>query len=224
MRRFLLAATLAFAFSLVGMITLGVSAESPQPTHFDKDIRDLNEQIARVENPAERRLLETKLAQTLADQEAVLASRAMERAPGRAAALERANREAEIRSAEADRKPEVRMPVSPAGEGVISDGARPTDLDRTFVSTNAWIKELGNREVLVVYAGVSTSDRTQGLIRVYRQGYYGFPVTLIGEFAPKAKAGPLRVISGVGSVVAIEPVAGGARITFDAASLLLVEP
>jgi hypothetical protein len=225
MRRLLLGLAFISILSIsAAAIVTRSAADTPTATHFDKDIADLTAQLSAVQDPAERRLLDAKLGLAIADRDAELASRAKEKAPGRGAELKRLNAEAAASAAAEDRKPAIFAPVTPAGDGVISEAARPFDPAREFVSTNAWVQELGNREVLTVYAGVSTADRAQGLIRVYREGYYGSFSRFIGEFAPSTKTGALRVVGAIGSVISIEAVGGGAKFTFDVPSLRLQEP
>jgi hypothetical protein len=188
-----------------------------EPSHFDSDIAQLQAALNQATTPEERELLQAKLELYEADRAAELEGRKPQ--SGDLAAKARDGQQP-------DDQPQKLAPTTPVPGGVISEYGRPIDGSKDFVSSNSWIKELGDQKVLIVFAGRSTSQLgvdaagpEVGMVKVYEQGYYGSSVSFIGAFKPaQDHPGALRVIDANGDVITLQ-AADGAILTLDASTL-----
>jgi len=212
----------ALAVAILGAVAVAhwAGSSGSEASHFDADIEHLQAALANVTDPGERAQLSEKLANAEADRANELAGRKPQAGDARKEAFD---------GLEGDQTLTLAATTAVVG-GAISDAARPIDFSRDFVSANAWVRELGNQQVLIVYAGRSVSNDEPsvappelGMVKVYRQGYYGSSVESLGAFKPRQPVkGDLRVIDGNGDLLTL--VANdGTRLTFDVGALRFVE-
>jgi hypothetical protein len=220
--RLVAAGAVAVTLAAVVIVPLLGTAE-PEPTPADELIAWFEQQLQVVDDPEGREVLEGKLEAARRQREWHIQAREAANSPDIEA--RRAEEQRKLQQS-IDREPEegeTLAPTTPAGDGEISEAARPVWQDKSLVTLNAWIKHIGERRILAVYAGLHADDRAQGMVWVFRQGYYGSNVEFVGEFRTGGRHGGLRVTGAQGSVVELT-AEDGTMFFFDADALSFVAP
>lgn len=111
------------------------------------------------------------------------------------------------------------QPTPTVQVGVIEDRASP---DRTSYVQNRWQGDLGNGQMITVFAGSLKSDPSQGVVLIYRgqvNGAFGIPTVV----QTPARHGSVRIVGVAGTVFTLMAV-DGTTYLFDRSQLAITVP
>lgn len=217
----LITAGIVVATLAVVVIVPRLGTAEPEPTPADDLIAWFEQQLDIVDNPEGREVLEGKLEAARRQRQWYIEAREAANSPDLEQRRAEEQRKLEESIADEAEEGESFAPTTPAGDGEISEAARPVWQDKTLVTLNAWIKHIGEKRILAVYAGLDADDRSQGMLWVFRQGYYGSDIEFVGEFRATGGHGGLRVTGAAGSVIQLA-AEDGTTVYFDADALAFV--